>query len=47
MEEVPETCAKAFDPKHPVLRMDEQPVQLLKKTRVPIAATRERGKRVD
>jgi len=27
--------------------MDEQPVQLLKETRVPIAATRKHGKRVD
>ena len=26
-------------PTHPVLCMDEQPVQLLKETRVPIAAT--------
>ena len=27
--------------------MDEQPVQLLKETRVPIAATKEHGRRVD
>jgi len=31
MEEVLETYAEAYDPKHPVLCMDEQPVQLLKK----------------
>ena len=40
MEDVLETYAKAYDPKHPVLCMDEQPIQLLKETRVPIAATR-------
>src|SRR5207244_2022874 len=47
MEEVLETYAEAYDPQHPVLCMDEQPVQLLKETRVPIEATREHGKRVD
>ena len=39
MEDVLETYAAAYDPTHPVLCMDEQPVQLLKETRVPIAAT--------
>ena len=38
MEEVLETDAEAHDPWHPVLCMDEQPVQLLKETRVPIEA---------
>ena len=47
MEEVLETYEKAYDPQHPVLCMDEQPVQLLKETRVPITATKEHGKRVD
>ena len=47
MEEVLETYAKAYDPQHPVLCMDEQPVQLLKETRVPIAATTTHGRRVD
>lgn len=47
MEEVLETYANAYDAKHPVLCMDEQPVQLLKETRVPIAATTTHGKRVD
>jgi DDE superfamily endonuclease len=46
-EAVLETYAAAYDPKHPVLCMDEQPVQLLKETRVPIAATTQHGKRVD
>src|SRR5882724_1366395 len=47
MEEVLETYAKAYDPTHPVLCMDEQPVQLLKETRVPIAATKDHPRRVD
>jgi hypothetical protein len=47
MEEVLETYANAYDPENPVLCMDEQPVQLLKETRVSIAATREHGERVD
>jgi DDE superfamily endonuclease len=47
MEEVLETYARAYDPQHPVLCMDEQPFQLLKETQVPIAATGKHGKRVD
>ena len=47
MEEGLETYAEAYDPKLPVLCMDEQPVQLLKETRVPIAATKKHGERVD
>jgi DDE superfamily endonuclease len=47
MEEVLETYEKAYDPQQPVLCMDEQPVQLLKETRVPIEPTKEHGKRVD
>jgi hypothetical protein len=47
MEEVLETYAKAYDPAHPVLCMDEQPVQLFKETRQPIPATLEHPQRVD
>ena len=47
MEEVLETYAQAYDPLQPVVCMDEQPVQLLKETAVPIAATKEHGERVD
>jgi hypothetical protein len=47
MEEVLETYAKPYDSAHPVLCMDEQPVQLLKETRVPIPATRQHGRLVD
>ena len=44
MEEVLEVCERPYDPAHPVLCVDEQPVQLLKETRVPIAATKNHGK---
>src|SRR2546430_17265693 len=47
MEEVLDTYAAAYDPQHPVLCMDEQPIQLLKETRAPIAATKKHAKRVD
>ncbi len=47
MEEVLETYAKPYDPKRPVLCMDEQPVQLVKETRTPIAATAQHPRRVD
>ena len=47
MEEGLETSAQAYDPKYPGLCMDEQPVQWLKETRVPIAATTKHGRRVD
>lgn len=47
MEDVLETYALPYDEKHPVLCMDEQPVQLLKETRVPIAPTKNHPRRVD
>jgi len=47
MEEVLEVYERPYDPAHPVLCMDEQPVQLLKETRVPIEATQHHAKRVD
>lgn len=47
MEEVLETYEKPYNPACPVLCMDEQPVQLLKETREPLAATATHGKRVD
>ena len=47
MENVLETYAQPYDPRLPVLCMDEQPVQLLKETRVPIAATTHHARRVD
>lgn len=47
MEAVLDTYEKPYDPHHPVLCMDEQPVQLTKETRRPIPATRRHAKRVD
>ena len=47
LEEVLDTYAAAYDPKYPVLCMDEQPVQLLKETRTPILATQDHPRRVD
>ena len=46
-EEVLETYALPLDPQHPVICMDEQPIQLLKETRVAIPATKEHPRRVD
>jgi hypothetical protein len=47
MENVLETYTRPYDPRVPVLTMDEQPVQLLKETRQPIPATTHHPKRVD
>ena len=47
MEEVPDVYARPYDARYPVLCMDEQPMQLLKETRKPIAATNEYPRRVD
>ena len=47
MEEVLETYAQPYDARRPVVCMDEQPIQLLKETRTPMAATREHPRRVD
>jgi DDE superfamily endonuclease len=47
MEDVLEVYARPYDQRFPVVCMDEQPVQLLKETRVPIAATKDHPRRVD
>jgi hypothetical protein len=47
VEVVLDTYAQPYDERFPVLCMDEQPVQLLKETREPIAATKTRPQRVD
>src|SRR5882672_11298664 len=47
MEAVLDTYAQPYDRSFPVLCMDEQPVQLLKETRIPIAATKKHPRRVD
>jgi hypothetical protein len=41
MEEVLEVYERPYDPDYPVVCMDEQPVQLLNETRVPIKATKQ------
>ena len=47
MEDVLETYVQPYNAAFPVVCMDEQPVQLTKETRQPIAATREHPQRVD
>lgn len=47
MENVLATYARPRDPSWPVLCMDEQPAQLVRETRRPIAATKDRPRRVD
>ena len=47
MENILDTYAQPYDERFPVLCMDEQPVQLLKETRVPKPATKTRARRVD
>jgi hypothetical protein len=47
MEVVLDTYAEPYDPRFPKLCMDEQPIQLLNETRVPIPATMEHPRRVD
>lgn len=47
MEEVLETYERPYDPKRPVVCMDEQPVQLTKEVKKPIKGTLARPARVD
>ena len=47
MEVVLDTYAEPYDPQYPKLNMDEQPIQLLKETRVPVPATQDHPRRVD
>ena len=47
MEEVLARYEKPYDASHPVICMDEQPVQLVKETRCPIAATKRHAQRID
>ena len=47
MEDVLEIYAQPYDAAFPVVCMDEQPVQLTRETRQPIAATMEHPQRVD
>ena len=47
MEQVLDRYQKPYDPDCPVVCMDEQPVQLVRETRPPMAATKKRPRRVD
>ena len=47
MEQVLDLYQKPYDPDCPVVCMDEQPVQLVKEVRPPLAATPQRPRRVD
>ena len=47
MEDVLDVYEKPYNPRCPVLGMDEQPVQLIKEVRAPIPATKSHPKRVD
>jgi hypothetical protein len=47
MEEVLDVYARPYDPRYPVVNMDEQPIQLFREVRQPIAATRRHPRRVD
>jgi len=47
MEDVLDIYSKSYNPLVPVICMDEQPIQLLNKTRAPIPATKNHPQRVD
>lgn len=47
MEEVLEVYERPYEARHPVVCMDEQPVQLIKETRPPRASTGKKPQRVD
>jgi hypothetical protein len=47
MEEVLDVYTRPYDARYPVLCMDEQPMQLLKETRTPLAGTPKHPRRVD
>jgi hypothetical protein len=47
MEQVLDVYAQPYNPNRPVVCMDEQPVQLQREVRTPIAATAQHAKRVD
>jgi hypothetical protein len=47
MEDVLDVYSRPYDAAFPVVCMDEQPVQLLKETRMPIPASKTHARRVD
>ncbi len=46
-KEVLETYERLYDPQHPVICRDEQPVQLIQETREALPATKQHPQRVD
>jgi hypothetical protein len=47
MEDVLDLYCRPYDPRYPVVNMDEQPVQLVGETRIPLPAEPGKPKRVD
>ena len=47
MEDVLDVYVRPYDPDHPVICMDEQPIQLIQETRTPLPATKTQPTRVD
>jgi hypothetical protein len=47
MEEVLDIYTQPYNPKYPVICMDEQPVQLQREVRTPVKATAKHPKRID
>jgi hypothetical protein len=47
MEDVLDLYCRPYDPRYPVVNMDEQPVQLVGETRVPVPAAPGRPERID
>jgi len=47
MEDVLDVYSQPYNPYYPVVCMDEQPIQMLKEIRTPMAATRKHSRRVD
>ena len=47
MEDVLDLYKRPYDPRHPVLNMDERPVQLVKDIRLPLAGRPGRVRRYD
>ena len=47
MEDVLDVYERPYDPKRPVVKMEEQPVQLVKETRLPMEVQPGRPRRYD
>jgi hypothetical protein len=47
MEDVLELSQRPYDPRHPLVNMDEKPVQLIQETRTPLPAQPGQPQRYD